>query len=159
MSGWLTALTFVAALGAGLNGGVFFAFSTFVMRALARLRPADGIAAMQSINITAVSPPLMLALFGTGALSAVLGVWALAELGEPHGGWLLAGSAIYLAGLPGMTMAFHVPRNNALARLEPGDAGAAEHWLRYYAEWTAGNHVRTIAGLAASAAFILALIG
>jgi uncharacterized membrane protein len=105
-----------------------------VTSGLARLRPADGIAAMQSINVTAVRPPLMLALFGTGALSAVLGVWALAELGERHGGWLLAGSLIYLAGLPVMTMLFrlpvmtmlfHVPRNDALARLEPGDAGAA----------------------------------
>jgi uncharacterized membrane protein len=158
MSGSLTALTFVAALGAGLNGGVFFAFSTFVTSGLARLRPADGIAAMQSINVTAVRPPLMLALFGTGALSAVLGVWALAELGERHGGWLLAGSLIYLAGLPVMTMLFHVPRNDALARLEPGDAGAAEAWLRYVADWTAGNHVRTVAGLAATAAFILALL-
>jgi uncharacterized membrane protein len=30
--------------------------------------------------------------------------------------------------------------------------------LRYVADWTAGNHVRTVAGLAATAAFILALL-
>ncbi len=34
----------------GLVAGVFFAFSTFVMSGLARLPPADGIRAMQSIN-------------------------------------------------------------------------------------------------------------
>jgi hypothetical protein len=46
------ALTLVSVLGCGLIGGVFFAFSTFVMKALASLPPAQGIAAMQSINVT-----------------------------------------------------------------------------------------------------------
>jgi uncharacterized membrane protein len=32
-------------------GGIFFAFSAFVMKALDRLPPAQGIAAMQSINV------------------------------------------------------------------------------------------------------------
>jgi uncharacterized membrane protein len=158
MSGLLTALTIVAALGAALNGGVFFAFSTFVMSGLARLRPAEGIAAMQAMNVTAVASLLMPALFGTALLCAALGVWAVAELGEPHGVWLLAGSAIYIAGAPVMTMLFHVPRNDALARVEPGAAGAAEHWLGYLASWTAGNHVRTVSGLAAAAAFMVALV-
>ena len=52
----LAALTVVTALGCGLNAGVFFAFSSFVMKALARLQPAQGIAAMQSINLVAVTP-------------------------------------------------------------------------------------------------------
>jgi len=39
-------LTLVAALGCGLVSGIFFAFSTFIMKALARLAPAHGIAAM-----------------------------------------------------------------------------------------------------------------
>ena len=38
------------------------------MSALARLQPAQGIAAMQAINITAINPLFMLALFGTAAL-------------------------------------------------------------------------------------------
>ena len=40
MDGFLVVLTVVAALGCGLNAGVFFAFSSFVMKALARLQPA-----------------------------------------------------------------------------------------------------------------------
>ncbi|NJL41115.1 MAG: hypothetical protein HC899_33580 [Leptolyngbyaceae cyanobacterium SM1_4_3] len=44
-----------AALGCGLITGVFFAFSTFVMSAPARLQPAQGIAAFQSIDITVYS--------------------------------------------------------------------------------------------------------
>lgn len=58
-------LTVAAVLGCGLNAGVFFAFSGFVMAALRRLPAPQGIAAMQSINVTAVRPPLMAALFGT----------------------------------------------------------------------------------------------
>ena len=36
--------------------GVFFAFSTFVMQALARLQPAQGTEAMQAINRTVLNP-------------------------------------------------------------------------------------------------------
>jgi hypothetical protein len=47
MSGLNYALTLVTALGCGIIAGVFFGFSTFIMKALARL-PLRGIAAMQS---------------------------------------------------------------------------------------------------------------
>ena len=63
----LSVLTLVAALGCGLIAGVFFAFSTFVMRALARLSPSEGIAAMQSINITVLNPWFLGAFLGTAA--------------------------------------------------------------------------------------------
>ncbi|MCV3214187.1 hypothetical protein OGM63_11805 [Plectonema radiosum NIES-515] len=39
-----------------------FAFSTFVMNALGRLQPNEGIAVMQSINIKAINPLFMVAL-------------------------------------------------------------------------------------------------
>jgi len=55
--GLLVPLTLLAALGSGLVGGVFFGFSGFVMKALVRLRPGQGIAAMQSINVVAVTRP------------------------------------------------------------------------------------------------------
>ena len=70
--GGMTALTVVAAIGSALVGGVWFTFSGFVMPALARLPAAEGVAAMQSINVKAVTPPLMLAMFGTAAAA-----WAI----------------------------------------------------------------------------------
>jgi uncharacterized membrane protein len=70
-------LELVAALGCGLVAGVFFAFSTFVMPALARLQPPQGITAMQSINITAINPLFMLAIFGTAAACLFLAISAL----------------------------------------------------------------------------------
>ena len=65
----LFALTFLCALGAGLIGGLFFAFSTFVMTALGRLSPASGISAMQSINVAVLNPVFFTAFFGKQYLS------------------------------------------------------------------------------------------
>jgi uncharacterized membrane protein len=79
-------LTFVCALGCGLNGGVFFAFSAFVMPALARLPPPQGIAAMKSVNVFAVTPVFMTALFGTPsrALFWASGPWSPGNGQVPH---------------------------------------------------------------------------
>jgi uncharacterized membrane protein len=157
MDGLLVALTVVGAAGCGLNAGVFFAFSSFVMKGLARLQPAQGIAAMQSINLVAVTPAFMAALFGTAAACLAIGVWALVDWGTSYGPYLLAGSACYLAGSIGLTITYHVPRNNALAAVAPQHGEAAARWARYVTEWTRGNHLRAAAALAAALLFTLAL--
>ena len=59
------ALPLGAAVGCATVGGVMFGFSSFVMAGLARLPAPQGIAAMQSINITAVRPAFMTVLLGT----------------------------------------------------------------------------------------------
>jgi uncharacterized membrane protein len=157
MDGYLVALTLVAVLGCGLAAGVFFAFSSFVMKALGRLPAAQGIAAMQAVNVAAVSLAFMLALFGTAVACVALAGWAIVEWGEPFAAYLLAGSALDLVGVIGVTIAYHVPRNEALAKVDPESADAASHWTRYLASWSAGNHVRTAAALAATAALAVAL--
>jgi uncharacterized membrane protein len=157
MDGFLFALTLVTALGCGLVGGAFLAFSSFVMQGLGRLRPSEGAAAMQAINVTAVTPVFMIALFGTGLACLALTGWGLLELGEPYAGYLVAGGVIYLVGDIGLTIGYHVPRNDALARVDPAGVEGARVWTRYLAEWTRWNHVRTAAGLAAAAALTLAL--
>lgn len=48
-------LVLFAAIASALSAGIFFAFSTFVMRALAQQPAAQGIAAMQAINITVIT--------------------------------------------------------------------------------------------------------
>ena len=57
-----------------------------------------------------------------------------------------------------VTMAYNVPRNNELAALDPDSAEAAARWPSWTAEWTAGNHVRTVAGAAAAGALCIALL-
>ncbi|MDR6632460.1 putative membrane protein [Phyllobacterium sp. 1468] len=150
-------LTLIAALGTGLMAGLFFAFSSFIMTALAKLPPEQGIAAMNSINVTILNATFSLAFFGTAVLCLGLGIASVLRWAEPGSAWLLAGSLLYLAGVIVVTMVFNVPLNDALAAVSPGASpeGAAL-WTRYLAEWLPWNHVRTFANIGALIAFILA---
>ena len=156
IAGYPRTLTVVAAVGAGLSGGVFFAFSTFVMKALGRLPNAEAISAMKAINKSAPSPLFMLALFGTGAVTVALSVAALGHLDQSWATYVLVGGALYLACVA-LTIAYHVPHNDALALVDPSSPSAARAWAHYYSPWTAWNHVRTITALAGCTTFILAL--
>ncbi len=147
----------VAALGCGAVGGVFFAFSAFVMDGLARLPAPLGVPAMQSINVTAVRPAFMTALFGTAAVCVVVAFAAVLSWGDARAVLLLVGSGLCLLGTIALTIAYHVPRNDELARVDPGASGAEALWTRYVRSWTRANHVRAGASLAAAAAFVLAL--
>lgn len=147
------ALTVAAAVGCGLNAGVFFGFSSFVMGALARLPPAQAVAAMQSINVAAVTLPFMSVFFGTGAACAVLAFRAAGALPSSTAGFALAGSALYLAGSILVTVLFNVPLNNRLATVDPASDAAAHQWAFYLRRWTAWNHLRTVACLGATALF------
>lgn len=157
MNGSLRILTLGCALGAGAMGGVFFAFSTFVMRGLDRLPAAQGVAAMQQINITAVSPAFMVGLFGTAAACVGLAVHGARTWNSGEGRLLVTGAALYLVGTIGLTIAYHVPRNDALAALDPTSPDALATWSSYVTEWTRANHVRTVSALGAAAAFMIAL--
>jgi uncharacterized membrane protein len=144
-----------AAIGCGLVAGVFFAFSTFVMPALARLQPSQGITAMQSINITAINPLFMLALFGTALACLILAVFVLFKWQQSGAVYLLVGSLLYLIGTIGVTIACNVPLNDALAIVKPDSAEGATLWARYLTDWTFWNHVRTIAAIIAATLFTL----
>ncbi|WP_421915828.1 DUF1772 domain-containing protein [Mesorhizobium sp.] len=152
----LPALTFVAALGSGVVAGVFFAFSSFVMPGLARMPAAGGITAMNSINVAAVTPLFMTALFGTALVCLAVGIGAVMGWGQSGSLWLVAGGLIYLVGIVLVTIVFNVPLNDALATVDPASANGASLWSRYLDEWVMWNHVRTIAGIASLACFIAA---
>jgi uncharacterized membrane protein len=150
-------LTLVAALGCGLLAGVFFAFSGFVMKALARLPPGEGIAAMQSINAAVLNPWFLGAFFGTAAACVLAVISSLLRWHEPSAVYLVAGGVVYLVGGFLVTIVFNVPKNEALARVTPADPHGPRLWADYVASWTAWNHVRTATALAAAAAFSTAL--
>jgi uncharacterized membrane protein len=150
-------LTLLAALGSGLVAGTFFAFSAFVMKALSRLPPGEGMAAMQSINVAVLNPWFLAAFSGTGAAGVVASMSIL--LGwQPTAIYLLAGTVLYLGGNMAVTLVCNVPRNESLAAMAPAHPKSAGAWTRYVASWTAWNHVRTAAALAAAAAFTAALV-
>jgi len=151
------ALKLFSALGCGLTAGVFFAFSSFVMNALARLPPAQGIAAMQSINITVINPAFFTALFGTAATCLFLSIRSLLKWHQPGASCLLVGALFYLVGTILVTAVFNVPLNDALAGVKPETDEGSKLWATYLADWTVWNHVRAIAALAAAALFTIAL--
>ena len=157
MDNFLFALTLLAALGCGLIAGVFFAFSSFVMKSLARLPAGAGIAAMQSINIVVLRSWFMAVFLGTAAVCVLATIYSLFRLQEPGVVYLLVGSALYLVGSFLVTIIFNVPRNEALAKLVPTDSSSASSWSGYIANWTAWNHVRTVAAFAAAVSFSVAL--
>lgn len=150
-------LTFLAALGCGLMAGLFFAFSNFVMKALARLHPESGIVAMQAINITVLNPLFLTFFLGTAAACLFLFIYSLVRWQSPGAVCLLAGSSLYLIGNYGVTIAFNVPKNNVLMHIEGSKSGAVNIWRNYIAGWTRWNHVRTITALGAAAFFTVAL--
>jgi uncharacterized membrane protein len=154
MSDALMILTFATALGAAISAGVFFAFSTFVMAALGQIPAPEGIRAMQRINITVINPWFMTALFGTAVVSLAVAIAALLDWDDGYGPYLVIAAVVYVVGCIGVTMAFNVPRNNALAAAEAESVEGAELWRRYLVEWTAWNTVRTIACLATTGLLI-----
>ncbi|HKQ23317.1 MAG TPA: anthrone oxygenase family protein [Burkholderiales bacterium] len=154
----LFALALLAILGCGLIAGVFFAFSSFVMKALARLPAREGIAAMQSINVVVLKSWFIAAFIGTAAVCVLALIYAFFRIHEPRGMFLLVGSVLYLVGSFLVTIVFNVPRNGALATVSTGDPTSASLWSGYVTSWTAWNHVRTVASIAAAASFGIALV-
>lgn len=152
------ALTFASALATGLMTGVFFAFSSFVMKALGRIPVAEGISAMQSVNGCAERSGFLAAFLGTAVACLVLAVVAFWRFESPAGWLVLAGATVYLIGCFVETMVCHVPMNNTLAAMPAADPATATYWVTaYLPKWTFWNHVRTIACLLSSGLFTWAL--
>jgi uncharacterized membrane protein len=146
-------LTLVCAIGSGLIAGVFFAFSTSIMRALGTLPPPHGIAAMQSINIVIINPWFLSVFLGTAAACVVTFVMSIARWQSASTAGPLIGSVLYLVGVIVVTFRCNVPRNDALAAAAPEGADGAALWVDYLATWTFWNHVRTLAAVGATVAF------
>ncbi len=145
------AATAAAATVAGINGGAFRAFSTFVMPALADVDVTTGVEAMQAINRSAPRP-FAASLFGgiaLGALATVTGV----RRGRRAAAWAAAGTALDVAALA-VTAISNIPRNNDLATWN-SDATDPARWTTWVRGWTTPNTVRTLFSLGALAAFAL----
>ena len=152
----LVPITYFAAIGSGLMAGVFFAFSVFIMNGLGRLPPAQGVAAMQSINVTVLNPLFLTLFVGTAALCAGLAGYGLLHWARPGSAWLVAGGASYVFGNLAVTRICNIPRNDALARVQPDSSMAETAWRDYLHGWNPWNNVRTVTALAASAALLMA---
>jgi uncharacterized membrane protein len=148
-----------AAVSSAAVGGLFYAFSTFVMRGLDRAQPAEAIAAMRGINAEAQTNGAFLLLFlGATLLALGVGVTAVLDLSRPGAGYVLAGVALTAVAFA-VTMAFNVPLNSRLDGVDPAalsSVDALREWNAYLTPWTAWNHVRAAAPLVGS---VLMLVG
>jgi uncharacterized membrane protein len=146
----LDTLPLITCLGAGLVGGVFFAFSAFVMKAIAGLPAPQGIAAMQRINAVVVNPLFMSVFIGTAVFAGLCIFAGFYPWGTRRSLLLVVAGASYLVGAFGVTAAFNVPRNERLARLDAESADAAAYWPKYVRGWLRWNHVRAVAAAVAA---------
>lgn len=150
----LVILTAAAALGSAAAGGLFYAFSTFVVRGLDSTGPVDAVTAMRGMNAEANSnAPFLFFLLGSALLSLAVGVIAVTQIDRPGSWFLVAGAVFGILGVV-VTMLFNVPLNNHLDQIDLADAAA--EWQAYFSKWTAWNHVRTATGFLGA---ILLLIG
>ena len=153
----ITGLLWFSAIGCGLLGGLYFAFSTFIMTALGRITQAAGIMAMNAINVVIVQSLFMPLFIGTTLSSLVLAITAVLRWGQPGATAMLVGGVLYVVGMFVCTAVIHVPMNDALAAVDPASTEAASLWARYLTDWTLWNHVRTISSTLACALFIWAI--
>ena len=98
MSTLNTVSVILALLGSGLIAGVFFAFSSFIMKALGRVPSSEGIAAMQSINVVVINPTFLGTFTGTAVLSFLVAALAIKGWGTPPAPFFLVGALSYLVG-------------------------------------------------------------
>ncbi|MDQ0038366.1 putative membrane protein [Variovorax boronicumulans] len=151
-----TVLILVSAFSIAMVAGIFYAFSSFVMPALARIQNSEGIHAMNSINLTVITPSFMLLFMGSAVLGVVLGGWSLFSISQLDSQLVLLASLLYVVGCFGVTMVLNVPLNNQLAATSP--TGGHVFWQTYLKTWTLWNSVRTASSALAAIVFIAAAL-
>lgn len=134
-------LVFIATVGAGLMAGIYFSFSTFVMRSLDSLTPKAAVAAMNAINLVIVKSWFLPLFFATTMLYAVLALFTFRGGSEVEVHAVLYAAVIYVMGMFFITLLFNVPLNNKLATV---DKQFEKSWRRYLKYWIRWNHVRTL---------------
>lgn len=145
----MNAALWTIAVGFALMGGVYFTFSSFVMKSLQSLPAAAGIAAMQSINRVILTSAFMPLFCATSLAALALVAWGSLHWSDPGANLLVAGGLLYFTGMFVCTAAFNVPLNNALDAVDPTSSAGAAVWSEYVVAWTRWNHLRTAACLAA----------
>jgi uncharacterized membrane protein len=148
----------IALLGSAVVGGVFFAFSSFVMKALARVPSPEGIAAMQSINVVVINPSFLVAFMGTALLSVCVVALVLVSRSHPSMMFFVTGATFYFVGTFLVTIFGNVPLNNRLASVQAIDPDATVLWMDYLKRWTTWNHIRTGAAMVAALLYTVGLM-
>ncbi len=147
---WFITLCGAAVIATGLVAGVFLAFSDFVMKALRATSTAPAIEAMQVINRKVYGSAFLVFLLGLAPVTLFIAMYAFATLSGPAAIWVISGGLLYVVGVIAVTMVCNVPMNKRLDALDHSSDEAAAYWQIYLSQWTAWNHVRTVASAASA---------
>jgi len=152
---WLVYVCLFLGLSSALVGGVFQAFSDFVMRGLIAASPKSGAQSMQMLNRTVFRSVFLVMLIGLAPVSFVVAVYAYFALDALVAYWLVAAAAIYIITVFMVTVVGNVPMNNRLDALELDSAEAMAFWQHYSVRWTQWNHIRTLGAILAAICFLM----
>lgn len=153
---WTLYFCLFLALWSAVIGGVFAAFSEFIMAALLRVTSAGAIASMQQINKTVIKTQFVAGIVLIAPLSIGLAIYgSMTFHGTPRFAVILA-SCLYVPSVFLMTLFGNVPLNNALDRLDAHTAEASAYWPRYVRVWTRLNHVRAIGSVLTAVTYLAA---
>lgn len=159
MSLFVSVVLQVSILAYAFVGGVFLAFSDFIMRSLAHTGGVGGVEAMQVINREVFRWVFMALFLGMAAVSVFVGIYSAAYLAGGPGTLIFLGALVYLLGCFAVTVFFNVPMNEALARMDLASETTRDYWTgTYLPRWTMWNTVRTTACALSAALVLLGLI-
>lgn len=139
----MATLMMIALVMTGVMAGIYFAFSVFIMKALAQLPAAEGARAMNRINDVIVRTLFLPLFLGSTVLAIALILWQLFEGQSVQSSLQVTAGFIYLVGMFGVTVACNVPLNNRLKQHEADEQALVEFWAEYLHRWIRLNHVRT----------------
>ena len=151
---WPLYFSLFLALWSAVVGGVFSAFSEFVIAGLLRAAPAGGIEAMQQINRTVIRTQFVAGILLITPLSIVFAIYGWSNEEGLARTALLFAPIVYVPSVFLMTLFGNVPMNNRLDRLDPTAPDAEPYWRHYGRLWTRLNHVRTLGSVVTAGIYL-----
>ncbi len=155
---WTLYFCLFLALWSAVIGGVFSAFSEFIMAGLLRAAPAGGIESMQHINRTVIKTQFVAGIFSIAVFSALFAIYSLMVFEGAALVTLVLAPLVYLPSVFLMTMFGNVPMNNTLAGLDHNSPEAETYWIEYGRVWTRRNHIRSVGSILTAGLYIIAAV-
>jgi len=159
MSLWFTLLCAASVLAYAAIGGIFVAFSDFIMRSFNLVRGAGGIESMQILNVEIMRSIFMVMFIGLVPISLVIAVYAGVSAEGTAARLLMLAGGLYLVGVFLLTGLGNVPLNNRLAVMDPAAAQTLAFWKEtYMTRWVNLNSVRAAVCMVSSGLTLAALV-
>jgi uncharacterized membrane protein len=146
------------AIWSAVIGGVFSAFSEFVMSALLKTESAGAIEAMQHINRDVIKTQFVAGIISIAIFSLLFTLYGIFVFEGAALGALILAAAIYLPSVFLMTMLGNVPMNNRLESLNHKSEEAHAYWREYGEKWTRFNHLRSVGSVLTAGLYVVTAI-